>query len=118
VSWYRKPETMSSFGSGSIGSRSSRRRMKAARADGENSVSARAWIAVGGQSSTCVAPQTETAVRRASIGFAVRGSARSVEMTADGTRPVVSRAFGSHSPVQRRFATDAYDPCATRSPIR
>ena len=41
-----------------------------------------------------MAPQTDTAVRSASIGFAVRGRARRADITADGTRPAVRRAFG------------------------
>ena len=70
-------------------------------------MSARACISVGGQSSTWVAPHTETAVRSASIGLAVRGNARRADITADGMRPVVMRAFGSQVPVQSRFATAA-----------
>ena len=57
-------------------------------------------------------------MRSASIGFAVRGRARSADMTADGTRPAVSRAFGSQAPVHRRLETEANVPWATRSPIR
>ena len=74
--------------------------------------------AVGGHSSCWVAPHTETAVRRASIGLAVRGRARRAVMTASGTGAVGRWWRGSHSPVQRRFATAGYVPCSTRSPIR
>jgi hypothetical protein len=93
-------------------------RAKAASADGENEVRARACSAVGGHGSCWVAPQAETAVRSASIGLAVRGNARSVVITASGTGVVARRWDGTQSPVQRRLATAGYVPCSTRSPIR
>ena len=49
-------------------------RANAARADGEKAVRARACSTVGGYVTPSVAPHDETAVRSASIGFAVRGS--------------------------------------------
>ena len=73
VSWYRKPATRSSDGSGSIGSWPARSRANAASADGEKAVSARACSTVGGHGRSCVAPQAETAVRSASIGLVVGG---------------------------------------------
>ena len=73
---------------------------------------------VGGHGRSCVAPQAETAVRSASIGLVVGGSARRTVMTAGGIGPVGSRWVGSHSPVHSRFVMAGYVPWATRSPIR
>ena len=69
---------------GSIGSCPARSRANAASADGENEVSARACSMVGGHGRSCVAPHAETAVRSASIGLVVGGSARRTVMTAGG----------------------------------
>jgi len=49
--------------------------------------------------------QAETAVRNASIGFALDGRARRVASTPSGIGPVAIRCAGSHSPVHRRLAT-------------
>ena len=68
-----------------------RSRAKAASAEGENDVSARACSIVGGQGRSWVAPHAETAVRRASIGFVVAGSARRTARTAGGIGAVGSR---------------------------
>ena len=104
--------------SGATGSRPLRSRPNAASADGENAVSARACSGVGGQTSFWVAPQTETAVRSASIGPASRGSSRSAVRTAGGTGAGGSVASGCHSPVHSRSATWAYVPRSTSWPIR
>ena len=103
--------------SGSTGSRPLRSRPNAARADGEKAVRARACSGVGGQVSFWVAPQTDTAVRRASMGPASRGSSRRAVRTAGGTGAGGSVAPGCHSPVQSRSATWAYVPRSTSWPI-
>ena len=63
------------------------------------------------------APQMATAVRSASIGLAVLGSARSAVSTAGETGSHGSFASGFQSPVQRSSATAAYDPPLTSSPM-
>src|SRR6186997_2444300 len=110
LSWYRNPSTRSSEGSGSIGSLPARSRANAAKADGENEVSARACSIVGGHGRSWVVPQAETAVRSASIGLVDAGIARRTVITAGGTGAVGSRWLGSQSPVHSRFATAGYVP--------
>ncbi len=80
-------------------------------------MSERACSAVAGQGGLCSAPHTETAVRSASIGLAVGGSARRAASTPSETGSQGSRAPGSHSPVQSSSATAAYEPARTSSPI-
>ena len=82
-----------------------RSRPNAASADGENAVRARACSGVGGQASFWAAPQTETAVRRASIGLGVAGQLAERGEDGAGTRRRWSSASGCHSPVQSRSAT-------------
>ena len=103
----QEPGVRSRSGSGSTGSLPERSRAKAASADGENAVRARACSTVGGQGRSCVAPQADTAVRSASIGLAAEGSARRTSMTAFGTGAVGSRWDGSQSPVHSRWAIEA-----------
>ena len=114
----QEPRDRSSDGSGSIGSLPARSRAKAASADGENAVSARACSTVGGHGRSCVAPHADTAVRSASIGLASAGSARRTVEDRGRDGPVGSRWRGSHSPVHSRLATAGYVPRSTRSPIR
>ena len=84
-----------------------RSRAKAASADGENAVNARACSTVGGHGRSWVEPHADTAVRSASIGLAFDGRARMTSITGGGTAPVGRRWDASHSPVQSRFATAA-----------
>ena len=80
-------------------------------------MSAWACSGVGGQAGSLTAPQTETAVRSASIGRASLGSARRAVITASGTGWQGSFASGFHSPVQSSSAIAAYEPAWTSSPM-
>ena len=85
--------------------------------DGAIAVSSRAWSTVGGQCGRRQAPQTETEVRRASIGWVWLGSSWSAHITGSGTSAGTSRAVLRHSPVQRSSATAPYVPFSTSWPM-
>ena len=74
-------------------------RANAASAEGENAVSARACSAVGGQVGLVTAPQTETAVRSASIGWA--STRQRAEGRHHGVRHGQARELGVRHPLAR-----------------
>ena len=95
------------------GSRPWRSRANAASTDGEIAVRARACSTVGGQSSFCVAPHAETAVRSASIGLArrrQRAQRRSARVRHGGRRA------GAASDPSRRSTAGWRPPGTCRAP--
>ena len=88
VSCWRKPPARSRHVSGSTGSRPCRRRPKAASADGENAVSARACSGVGGQASFCAgAPDRDRRPQRVHrVGVRRKRPERHEDRLGDGRR--------------------------------